>query len=75
MFEGLAQLLDLTEAGLVAFILVFARVGSVMALLPGFGEQVIPARIRLGLALAFSLVVWPLLAEGVAALDPARPFL
>ena len=48
MFEGLAALLDLTEAGLVGFILVFARVGGVVALLPGFGEQIIPARVRLG---------------------------
>ena len=62
MIEGLAALLDLTEAGLAGFILVFARVGAVMALLPGFGEQVIPARVRLGLAIAFALVVWPMLA-------------
>ena len=48
MFEGLAALLDLTEAGLAGFILVFARVGAVMALLPGFGERMIPARVRLG---------------------------
>ncbi len=44
MFEGLAGILDLTEAGLAGFILVFTRVGAVMALLPGFGERMIPAR-------------------------------
>ena len=34
MIAGLATLLDLTAAGLAGFILVFVRVGSVMALLP-----------------------------------------
>jgi flagellar biosynthetic protein FliR len=75
VIEGLAEVLDLTEAGLLGFILVFTRVGAVMALLPGFGERVIPARVRLGLAVAFSLVVWPMLAEALVTVDPARPFL
>ncbi len=65
MFEGLGALLDLTQAGLVGFILVFTRVGGVVALLPGFGEQVIPARVRLGVAVAFTMVVWPMLAPGL----------
>jgi flagellar biosynthetic protein FliR len=75
MFAGLGALLDLTDAILVAAILVFVRVGGVMALLPGFGEQVIPARIRLAATVAFTLVVWPMLAPELAHIDPARPFL
>ena len=75
MFEGLAAFLDLTEAGLVGLVLVFARVGAVVSLLPGFGEQFIPARVRLGVAVAFTLVVWPMLAPDLLATDPARPFL
>ena len=35
----------------------------------------IPARVRLGVAVAFALVVWPMLAPGLVAPDPARPFL
>nr|WP_280517767.1 flagellar biosynthetic protein FliR [Falsirhodobacter halotolerans] len=38
---------------------VFLRVGALMALLPGFGEQVVPARVRLVLALALTAVVAP----------------
>lgn len=72
--QGLAEILDMTEAGLAGFILVFVRVGAVVALLPGFGEQAIPARIRLGAAIAFALVVWPLVAPGLTTPDPARPF-
>ena len=72
--QGLAQVLDLTEAGLAGFILVFVRVGAIAALLPGFGEQAIPARVRLGVAVAFALVVWPMVAPGLASPDPGRPF-
>lgn len=72
MIEGLARILDLTQGGLAAFVLVFVRVGAVVALLPGFGEHFIPPRIRLALTLAFALVVAPLAAPVV---DPDRPFL
>lgn len=74
MLEGLAALLDMSEGALAGAALVFVRVGAIMALLPGFGEQSIPARVRLGLAIAFTLVVWPLLAPGLIELDPGRPF-
>ena len=74
LMEGLAALLEMTEAGLAGFILVFVRVGAIAALLPGFGEQAIPARVRLGVAFAFALVVWPMVAPGLVTPDPARPF-
>lgn len=75
MIEGLAELLDLSAAGLAGFILVFVRVGAVMALLPGFGEQAIPARVRLALTAAFAIVVWPMLAEDLLAVDAERSFI
>lgn len=37
----------------------FLRVGAMMALLPAFGEQSVPARVKLGLALAFTAIVAP----------------
>ena len=74
MIEGLAEILDMTEAGMAAFFLVFVRVGAVMSLLPGFGEQAIPARVRLALTLAFTLVVWPMLGAGAIEVDPARSY-
>lgn len=39
--------------------LVFVRVGAALALLPAFGEQSVPARLRLVIALAFTAVVAP----------------
>jgi flagellar biosynthesis protein FliR len=74
MLEGLAEVLDLSEAALASAVLVFMRIGAIMALLPGFGEQAIPVRVRLGLTVAFTMVVWPLLAPELLAVDPARPF-
>jgi flagellar biosynthetic protein FliR len=43
------------------FILVYARIGTATMLLPGLGELWVPARIRLGLGLALTLVVLPAL--------------
>jgi len=42
------------------FILIFARVGSILMLIPALGETVIPARMRLTFALALSLVLYPI---------------
>lgn len=42
------------------FMLVFARVGAMVMLLPGFGETNIPVRVRLGIALMLTLILLPL---------------
>ncbi|MHA7777729.1 flagellar biosynthetic protein FliR [Roseibium sp. M-1] len=41
------------------FMLMFARLGSMMMLLPAFGESTIPTRFRLTIALAVTLVLYP----------------
>lgn len=48
-----------------AFLLVFARVGAALALLPGFGATQVSVRIRLIFALALAFVVKPLIAPGL----------
>lgn len=69
---GFPELLDrLTVEGQALFFagfLVFVRVGATMALLPAFGEQAVPLRVRLVLALAFTAVVAP--AAPVADVAP-----
>ena len=42
------------------FMLVFARVGAMVMLLPGFGESNIPVRIKLAIALLLTLLILPL---------------
>ncbi len=45
------------------FFLVFARLGAVIMLLPGFGESYVSPRVRLLFALVLSAVVLPLVAQ------------
>lgn len=66
---GLAELLGLGQSMALAALLVFLRVGAAMALLPTFGEQSIPQRLRLVLALAFTGVVLP----AAAPMMPSDP--
>jgi flagellar biosynthetic protein FliR len=42
-----------------AFMLTFARVGTMLMLLPGIGEQTMPSRIRLGIALLLTALLLP----------------
>ena len=43
-----------------AFLLTFARIGTMMMLMPGFGETNIPTRIKLSIALGLTLIILPL---------------
>ena len=42
------------------FILMFARIGTMVMLMPGLGELMVPARVRLILALVLTIVMFPL---------------
>jgi flagellar biosynthesis protein FliR len=44
-----------------AFALVLARIGATMALLPGLGESVVPATVRIGIALCVTVLLLPIL--------------
>jgi flagellar biosynthesis protein FliR len=65
----LAELLALNAFHLM---LVFARVGGAVMLLPGIGEMAIPARVRLSFALALSVIVMPVVASALPG-PPAEP--
>lgn len=53
-----------------AFVLVLARVASTVMLLPGMGEAEVPAPVRAGLAVAFTLVLLPVVGPGLPAMPP-----
>jgi flagellar biosynthetic protein FliR len=63
--SDLAQILDVSQANLWAGFVVFLRIGAMVSLLPAFGEQVIPIRVRLGVAMAFTMVVLPGVANQI----------
>lgn len=66
----LTLLLDQIESSLAVAVPVFLRIGAAMALLPAFGEQVVPLRIRLVLTLAFTMVVAPVVTAAFGP-DPS----
>jgi len=54
--------MDLTQlltSQVLGFALVFARLGSVLVFMPGFGEQMVPVRHRLALAVVISAALYP----------------
>ena len=50
----------------VAFLLVFARIGTMVMLLPGLGEMSVPVRVRLTVALVLAAVLLPLHRQAYA---------
>ncbi len=53
---------------LYLYLLIFARVGTMLMLIPALGEQIIPARLRLAFALAFSFLLYPTLSPDLPRL-------
>lgn len=49
----------------IAFALIFARIGTMLMLFPGFGERAAPARVRLALAVMIVFVTLPVVRGGL----------
>jgi flagellar biosynthesis protein FliR len=71
MTEALADLLAFGTGSATAAFLVFLRIGAAMALLPAFGEQTVPVRIKLALTLCFTVIVAPAVLPLAAERDEA----
>ena len=52
------------------YLLIFARVGTLLMLIPALGERLIPVRMRLSFALAFAFVLYPLVSPELPRLPP-----
>jgi flagellar biosynthesis protein FliR len=59
---------QLISGGLFQFFMVFARLGSAIMLLPGFGEAYVPPRVRLVFALTVSFALLPMIAGSLPAM-------
>lgn len=66
----MSPLAEFAAASIFAYFIVFCRIGGMMMMMPGIGEDFIYARARLGLALVVSAAVAPLVA---ATLPPEPP--
>ncbi len=73
LFDSLAPVADLSEGAVFALAAVFTRIGAVTALLPGFGERVLSARLRLAAAVSMTLIVWPAVMPLALAAPPEGP--
>lgn len=61
------------SADITLWLLIFARVGAIMMLLPGFGDEALPAKVKLIFGLLLSLILYPSLLPRlpeIGALDP-----
>ncbi len=59
MIEDLGTLLEGVQSFLLLGFAVFLRVGAFIGFVPAFGEQVIPMRVRFGIAAALTIVIAP----------------
>lgn len=55
------------------YLLLFARLGSFLMLVPALGESTIPQRLRLSFALALCVMLYPLLAPRLPAMPAGIP--
>lgn len=74
MNAALIELLNLAPEFLRPGFLVFLRIGAVMFTMPAFGEMMVPMRIRLAVAIAFTVIVAPAVLPNLQS-DPdlSRP--
>jgi flagellar biosynthetic protein FliR len=61
------------QAQVFAFILTFVRIGTAIMIMPGVGDSFVPPNIRLYFALAFSVVITPIVAVHLPAAIPQGP--
>ncbi len=66
----MADLLGLARETALTGLAVFLRVGAMMMLLPAFGDQAVPQRVKLALALMFTIIVAPAVTPGLPHVDP-----
>lgn len=64
--EDFTRILPYSKEVLWVGFAVFLRIGAIMAVLPAFGDQPVPTRVRIVLAGMFTLVVAPAVAPGIS---------
>ncbi|WP_376875633.1 flagellar biosynthetic protein FliR [Albirhodobacter sp. R86504] len=63
MLHQLATLLDLSQDALLVAFAVFLRVSGAQIGFPAFGHEAVPQRVRLVIAFAFTLIVFPMVSQ------------
>ncbi|MFV0335144.1 MAG: flagellar biosynthetic protein FliR [Tropicimonas sp.] len=63
------EVLAISQTALLQAVVVFFRIGTVTSFLPAFGERLVPQRVKLAVALAFTLIVLPTVPDAVLPQD------
>lgn len=63
--------LDFLPQTAFTFLLIFARIGALTMTLPGVGDRTVPNRIRLVMALALTLILYPIVQPGLPSMPEA----
>lgn len=71
MIADLLPFVPLSQAVLWTGFAVFMRISAMMALLPAFGDQVVPMRLRLAISVVFTVIVAPSVAGGIGPPPPS----
>ncbi|MBL6933340.1 MAG: flagellar type III secretion system protein FliR [Rhodospirillales bacterium] len=66
------MLSDLIQINIFAFLLIFARIGTVFMLMPGIGSGYVPMNIRLAIALAVCFIVTPFLSQSLPGMPGSQ---
>ncbi len=66
------MLSELLTTGVFTFMLLFVRIGTAIMVLPGFGEQYVPTSVRLGIAIAITLALAPVVGPTIP-IEPSQP--
>ncbi len=64
---------EILTLNIFGFFLIFARIGTALALMPGFSAGFVPARMRLTIALVISFVLTPVLIADLPVRPPTLP--
>lgn len=70
MMQSLASIMELTDAALWQGFVVFLRVSALVSLLPAFGEQSVPVRVKLAISIAFTFIISPAVTPTQFSLQP-----
>jgi flagellar biosynthetic protein FliR len=62
--------LDWAPAAAFTYLMLFARIGAMLMLMPALGEDTIPARLRLAFGLLLTFVLYPLLSGMMPPMPP-----
>lgn len=65
--------LDWAPSAAFTYLILFARIGAMLMLMPALGEDTIPARIRLAFAVLFTSILYPLLTDVIPAMPDDIP--